>query len=184
MIGWPALRTSSARSRYKPCPSQETMRGRASTTTQAEVQTQAEIHTEAEHQGARRRSRRAAYARSVLALDALGAALGLPVDALFEMFSLEMAKAKRQLKGKRLRMTIAERLRPWIKRYQERQLCIQTSSCPFSHRAHASLAHMSGSTDAPQRRRKPRRLWQSRMNKSRASGQTAASTIWGTSISQ
>jgi transposase InsO family protein len=78
---------------------------------------------------------------------ALGAALGLPVDALFQAINLELVAAKRRLDGRRFRLTAEERLQRatlaqqligpfrelfhwivspeycirWLKRYQERQ---------------------------------------------------------------
>jgi len=77
----------------------------------------------------------------------IGAILGLPVDDLVESINLQLAVAKRSLNGKRVRMTINERLRHaqvcqrlgttfkelftwivspdslirWLKRYQERK---------------------------------------------------------------
>jgi transposase InsO family protein len=78
---------------------------------------------------------------------AYGTALGIPVDAVFRVVNAMLAAAKRQLAGKRLRMTTAERLRAarhlakipvavrelfqwivspdslirWLKRYQQRK---------------------------------------------------------------
>ncbi len=76
-----------------------------------------------------------------------GAAIGLPVDGLVEMINLQLTTSKRTLRGKRLRMTVAEHLVSariaerlggafrhlftwivspdacirWLKRYQERR---------------------------------------------------------------
>ena len=87
---------------------------------------------------------------------AYGAALGIPVDAVFQIINLMLMAAKRQLAGKRLHLSITERLRVathaaripmafrdlfqwilspeslirWLKRYQEREANGGSSKSP------------------------------------------------------